>query len=88
MKKIVQVCLFLLFSVSIGSSWVSAKDSPKKLDRMNRSERNYQVLNQFISDYGKGTPGTNKYPQGKPAFFSGQTENNFQLYHLACGFQL
>ena len=54
MKKIVRMCLFLLFSVSIGSSWVSAKDSPKKLDRMNRSERNYQVLNQFISDYGKG----------------------------------
>ena len=54
MKKIVRVCLVLFLSVFIAGSWVSAKEAPKKLDRMNWSERNYQVLNQFITDYGKG----------------------------------
>jgi phosphoserine phosphatase len=54
MKKIALMCLVLLFSVFIAGSWVNAKEVPKKLDRMNWSERNYQVLNQFITDYGKG----------------------------------
>lgn len=54
MKKATLVILSLVLTVSVSSSFVNAAGNTNRLDKMNWSEKNYQVLNQLIADYGKG----------------------------------
>lgn len=89
MKKINVIggIVFLMFFL-LGSSIAGAADNVKKLDRLNWSEKNYQVLNQFIEDYGKGGK---FYNAGKPPYTVidwDQTSAHFDVEEATMRYQL
>jgi phosphoserine phosphatase len=63
MKFVKYFSLLVLFIFLTGS--VNAADPGKKLSKMNWSDKNYQVLNNLITDYGTGGK---HYDKNKPSY--------------------